>query len=112
MQVYDRLVKMATTNMHMAIARPSVFSFREVSKSSVAVFSSNVREGSFAKLKSSCHVSSLQLLSQNVKSKPLRFGRMITKAMADSSDTKPLPGLPVDLRGCGYMLFVDNFFCT
>ncbi|XP_076909281.1 enoyl-[acyl-carrier-protein] reductase [NADH], chloroplastic-like [Bidens hawaiensis] len=88
-----------TTNMHIAVARPSAFSAREVSKPGVAVFSSNIKGGSCASLKSSCHISSTQLLSQTVKSSPLRFERMITKAMSDSSDIKPLPGLPVDLRG-------------
>jgi len=92
---------MATTtpNMHIAIPRPSTFSSREVSKSSIAVFSSDVKGVSCAKLRSSCHISSTQALSQNVKSSPMRFGKMITKAMSDSGDTKPLPGLPVDLRG-------------
>ncbi|XP_071735867.1 enoyl-[acyl-carrier-protein] reductase [NADH], chloroplastic-like [Rutidosis leptorrhynchoides] len=88
-----------TPNMHVAIARPSTVSSCEVSKSSIAVFSSNVKGTSCAKLKSSCHISSTQLLSQNVKSSPLRCGRMITKAMSDSSDRAPLPGLPIDLRG-------------
>lgn len=89
----------ANTSMHIAIARPFKSSSREVTNSSVAVFRSDVRGASCAKLTSSCHISSTQLLSQNVKSTPLRFGRIVTKAISDSSDLKPLPGLPVDLRG-------------
>ncbi|KAJ0430520.1 putative enoyl-[acyl-carrier-protein] reductase (NADH) [Helianthus annuus] len=86
---------MATTTnmMHIAIARPST---REASKPCVALFTSNI---TCAKLKGSCHISSTHSLSQNVNSTPLRFGRTITKAMSDSNDVKPLPGLPIDLRG-------------
>ncbi|KAJ0669077.1 putative enoyl-[acyl-carrier-protein] reductase (NADH) [Helianthus annuus] len=93
---------MATTTsmMHIAIATPpSTFSSREASKPCVALFTGNIKAGSCAKLKSSCHISSTHSLSQNVNSTPLRFGRIITKAMSDSNDVKPLPGLPIDLRG-------------
>lgn len=101
LQVCDQIIEMATnmTNMHIAVARPSTFLSHEVSKSSIAVFGSANKGPSCAKLKSSFHIASTQLLSQNVKSGALRFGKMITKAMSDYSDTKPLPGLPIDLRG-------------
>ncbi|GJU70926.1 enoyl-[acyl-carrier-protein] reductase [NADH], chloroplastic-like protein [Tanacetum coccineum] len=87
------------TCMHIAISRPSNGSFREVSKSSIAVFGSDATRASCAKLKSTCHISSTQSLSQNMKFSPLRFGTLTTKAMSDSNNTKVLPGLPVDLRG-------------
>ncbi|KAI3719642.1 hypothetical protein L6452_20544 [Arctium lappa] len=72
--------------------------FRQVMKSSNAIFSSYVRGAS-------CHISSTPLLlsssSQRITSTstPLRFERMTTKAMSYSSYSKPLPGLPLDLRG-------------
>nr|GEV09715.1 hypothetical protein [Tanacetum cinerariifolium] len=77
----------------------STYSFGEVSNSSIAVSSSDARATSFEKIKSSCHISSTQLLSQKIKSSPLRFGKMTTKAFSDSSYTTVLPGLRVDLRG-------------
>nr|GEZ56814.1 enoyl-[acyl-carrier-protein] reductase [NADH], chloroplastic-like [Tanacetum cinerariifolium] len=89
----------SATCMHIAISRPSNGSFREVSKSSIAVFGSDARKASCVKLNSSCHISSTESLSQNVKSSPSRFGKMTTKAMSGSNNTKVLPGLPVDLRG-------------
>ncbi|GJV44435.1 AAA-ATPase ASD, mitochondrial-like protein [Tanacetum coccineum] len=45
------------------------------------------------KLKSTCHISSHNVVSNRVK-----FNRIVTKEMSESNDTKPLPGLPVDLR--------------
>ncbi|KVI00781.1 hypothetical protein Ccrd_020964 [Cynara cardunculus var. scolymus] len=89
----------ATSNMHVAIAKPFTFPSCEVSKSSVAVFSGGIREASWTKLKSSCHISSTHVISQNIASSPVKFNRLVTKAISESNDTKPLPGLPIDLRG-------------
>ncbi|XP_071706892.1 enoyl-[acyl-carrier-protein] reductase [NADH] 2, chloroplastic-like [Rutidosis leptorrhynchoides] len=86
------------TSMPIAVsrARPSAYSFHEVSESNNVVFS---RGSSFAKLKSSCNMYSTQLISQYVKNGVPRFRKMTTKAMSDSSDKNTLPGLPIDLRG-------------
>ncbi|CAH1424153.1 unnamed protein product [Lactuca virosa] len=89
----------ATSNMHVAIAKPFTFASCEVSKPSVAVFSSGIKEAPWMKLKSSCHISSTHVISQNITPNTLKFNRIVTKAMSESNDTKPLPGLPVDLRG-------------
>uniref|UniRef100_UPI001CB8CE82 enoyl-[acyl-carrier-protein] reductase [NADH], chloroplastic-like n=1 Tax=Erigeron canadensis TaxID=72917 RepID=UPI001CB8CE82 len=87
-----------TTSMHITFARP--LSSHEVSKSGIAnKFSKDFGGLSCSKHKSLCNVSSRRLSSQNVKSSSLRFGKIITKATSDSSDPKPLPGLPIDLRG-------------
>ncbi|KAL7616478.1 hypothetical protein Lser_V15G04207 [Lactuca serriola] len=89
----------ATSNMHVAIAKPFTFASCEVSKPSVAVFSSGIKEAPWMKLKSSCHISSTHVISQKIAPNTLKFNRIVTKAMSESNDTKPLPGLPVDLRG-------------
>lgn len=89
----------ATSNMHVAIAKPFTFASCEVSKPSVAVFSSGIKEAPWMKLKSSCHISSTHVISQKITPNTLKFNRIVTKAMSESNDTKPLPGLPVDLRG-------------
>lgn len=89
----------ATSNMHVAIAKPLTFPSCEVSKSSVAVFSSGIRQSSWTKLTSSSHISSTHVISQNITSSPVKFNRMVTKAISESNDTNPLPGLPIDLRG-------------
>ncbi|KAI3742870.1 hypothetical protein L1987_60568 [Smallanthus sonchifolius] len=87
-----------SSSMHVAIAKPFTFASCEASKSSIAVVSS-FKEASWMKLKSSCHISSTHVISQNVTSNPVKFGRNVTKAMSESNDTTLLPGLPVDLRG-------------
>ncbi|KAI3676620.1 hypothetical protein L1987_86231 [Smallanthus sonchifolius] len=87
-----------SSSMHVAIAKPSTFASCEASKSNIAVVSS-FKEASWMKLKSSCHISSTHVLSQNVTSNPVKFSRNVTKAMSQSNDTTPLPGLPIDLRG-------------
>nr|GEX81831.1 enoyl-[acyl-carrier-protein] reductase [NADH], chloroplastic-like [Tanacetum cinerariifolium] len=89
----------ATSSMHVAIAKPSTFASREVTKSSIPVAANGNREASWMKLKSTCHISSTQAVSHNVVSNPVKFNRFVTKAMSESNDTKPLPGLPVDLKG-------------
>lgn len=89
----------ATSSMHIAVSKPVIFASHEASKSSIAVVSSGIKGASWMKLKSSCHISSTHVISQNITSTAAKFNRIVTKAMSESSDTKPLPGLPVDLRG-------------
>ncbi|KAJ9563640.1 hypothetical protein OSB04_008800 [Centaurea solstitialis] len=82
-----------TTPLAMQITS-STFSFPQVFKSSIATLDLKICA------LSKRHISSKQLLlSKRITSTPLRFGRMTTKAMSDSSVTKPLRGLPIDLRG-------------
>ncbi|GKG42236.1 hypothetical protein Tco_0476534, partial [Tanacetum coccineum] len=52
------------------------------------------REASSMKLNSTYHISSHNIVSNRVK-----LNRIVTKAMSESNDTKPLPGLLVDLKG-------------
>lgn len=89
----------ATSNMHVAMAKPFTFASCELSKPSVAVVNNGIREAPWMKLKSSCHISSSNVISQKITHSPMKFNRMVTKAISESNDTKPLPGLPVDLRG-------------
>ncbi|KAL4562083.1 hypothetical protein LXL04_034275 [Taraxacum kok-saghyz] len=89
----------ATSSMHVAMAKTFTYSSCEVSKPSVAVVGSGIKNAPWMKLNSSCHISSSHAISQKVTPTPLKFNRIVTKAMSESNDTKPLPGLPVDLRG-------------
>ncbi|PWA97910.1 NAD(P)-binding Rossmann-fold superfamily protein [Artemisia annua] len=52
-----------------------------------------------AKLRSSCHISSTQVLSQNVENSPWRFGKMTTKVVSESSDTKVIKDYIVAFEG-------------
>lgn len=90
----------ASSNMHVAMSKSFTFTSCEVSKlPSVAVFSNGITETPWMKLKSSCQLSSTNVLSQKITPTPSKFNRIVTKAMSESNNTKPLPGLPVDLRG-------------
>ncbi|XP_019077386.2 enoyl-[acyl-carrier-protein] reductase [NADH] 1, chloroplastic isoform X1 [Vitis vinifera] len=97
-----RLLKMAATanpSMHMATANPCISSSRKIIKPSTASFVTKVKRAAWSRLTSSSHLSSARLFFQNSTSTPARFEKVVTKAMADASENKPLPGLPVDLRG-------------
>ncbi|KAI3684080.1 hypothetical protein L2E82_49930 [Cichorium intybus] len=86
--------------MHVAMSKSFTFTSCEVSKlPSIAVFSNGITETPWMKLKSSCQLSSTHVLSHKITPTPSKFNRIVTKAMSESNDTKPLPGLPVDLRG-------------
>lgn len=89
----------ATPSMHIATAKAITFASHEVVKSSIVNFGNEVRAASWTKLKSACHFSSTRALSQGITSAPVKSRRLVTKAMAEANEAKPLPGLPVDLRG-------------
>ncbi|KAJ9563638.1 hypothetical protein OSB04_008798 [Centaurea solstitialis] len=93
--VLFKFVEMTTTTTTpVAMQITSTFSFPQVRKSSIAILDLKIC------VLSRRHISSTQLLlSKRITTTTLRFGRMTTKAMSDSNDTKPLPGLPIDLRG-------------
>lgn len=88
-----------TPSMHIATGKLCVTTPRKVSKSSIGIFGTEVRGASWTCLKSSCHISSTRSLSQSFTSTPVKFERVVTKAMSEASEIKPLPGLPIDLRG-------------
>ncbi|WOH07233.1 hypothetical protein DCAR_0626662 [Daucus carota subsp. sativus] len=71
----------------------------KVSQPSIGNFSTEVKGASWTSLKSSCYISSARSLSYNLTHTPVKSERLVTKAMSEASDLKPLPGLPVDLRG-------------
>jgi len=53
----------------------------------------------WAKLSSSNHVSSLLPFQRNFTSSSVKFNKVITKAMSETSETKLVPGLPINLKG-------------
>ena len=101
----------ANPSMHMATANPCISSSRKSIKPSTASFVTKVRRAAWSRLTSSSHLSSARLFFQNSTSTPARFEKVVTKAMADASENKPLPGLPVDLRGCTSSWFPICYYC-
>lgn len=88
----------ATPGVHLATTKLSFASSRKIFKPSTAMFGSEMKEAPWARIMSSSCISSTQSLFQCSKpsTKP---GKVVTKAMSGASENKPLPGLPIDLRG-------------
>lgn len=93
----------ATPTMHIATTKPCISASRKVFKSSFAVMGTESRGSSCTRLSSSYHISSKMPLSQSLTSTPRKFERIVTKAMSEASELKPLPGLPIDLRGWTFL---------
>lgn len=93
---------MATTtvsNMSIAMSRPRITPSQKFSNLGPAIVGSRVKVGSCAKLGSVCHVASAKPFQLSSTSHTLKFDRIVTKAMAESSSNKQAAGLPIDLRG-------------
>lgn len=89
----------ATPATNMAMIKPCISSSRKVFMSSAASFSTESKEASRNRLTSSSHISSRQPFFQSIFSPPIKFKKLVTRAMSAANENKPLPGLPVDLRG-------------
>ncbi|KDP24617.1 hypothetical protein JCGZ_25533 [Jatropha curcas] len=89
----------ATPSTYMATINPCLSSTHKVFMSTTATFSTESKEASWTRLKSSSHISSRQPFLQSATSAPVRLKRVVTRAMSAANENKPLPGLPVDLRG-------------
>ncbi|KAL9336250.1 hypothetical protein Peur_070738 [Populus x canadensis] len=89
----------ATPATNMAMIKPCISSSRKVFMSSAASFSTESKEASWNRLTSSSHISSSQPFFQSIFSAPIKFKKGVTRAMSAANENKPLPGLPVDLRG-------------
>ncbi|KAG6743785.1 hypothetical protein POTOM_052487 [Populus tomentosa] len=89
----------ATPATNMAMIKPCISSSRKVFMSSAASFSTESKEASWNRLTISSHISSRQPFFQSIFSPPIKFKKLVTRAMSAANENKPLPGLPVDLRG-------------
>ncbi|KAG5252789.1 hypothetical protein OIU76_021354 [Salix suchowensis] len=86
----------ATPATNMAMIKPCISCSRKVFMSSTASFSTESKEASWNRLTSSSHISSS---FRSIFSAPIKFKKVVTRAMSSENENKPLPGLPVDLRG-------------
>ncbi|KAK1367447.1 enoyl-[acyl-carrier-protein] reductase [NADH], chloroplastic-like [Heracleum sosnowskyi] len=93
------MASITTPTMHLAKGQLCFTASGKVCQPSIANFSTEVKGAPWTGLKSSLHVSSARSLSHNLTYAPVKFERLVTKAMSEASDLKPLPGLPIDLRG-------------
>lgn len=93
------MASITTPTMHLAKGQLCFTASGKVCQPSIGNFSTEVKGAPWNGLKSSLHVSSARSLSHNLTHAPVKCERLVTKAMSEASDLKPLPGLPVDLRG-------------
>ncbi|XP_011015301.1 PREDICTED: enoyl-[acyl-carrier-protein] reductase [NADH], chloroplastic-like [Populus euphratica] len=89
----------AASGLQMATARPCISSSHRVVKAGAAILGASSKGASWAKLASSSHISSIQPFQRTFMSSSVKLNKAVTKAMSESSDSKPVSGLPIDLRG-------------
>ncbi|XP_031283043.1 enoyl-[acyl-carrier-protein] reductase [NADH], chloroplastic-like [Pistacia vera] len=89
----------AASSLQMAAVRPCVSTSHRAVKAGVAFVAGNSQKASWANLASACHMSSVQPLHRSFMSSSVKLDKVVTKAAAESSDSKPVSGLPIDLRG-------------
>ncbi|KAF7808219.1 enoyl-[acyl-carrier-protein] reductase [NADH], chloroplastic-like [Senna tora] len=93
------MVTTAFSGLQIAISAPCFRSSQRFADAGAVVLSGKSKIRSWNKLASTCHTTSLQPFQRGFTSSSIRFDKMITKAMAESSENKPVSGLPIDLKG-------------
>ncbi|KAL8096705.1 enoyl-[acyl-carrier-protein] reductase [NADH], chloroplastic-like [Apium graveolens] len=93
------MASITTPTMHLAKGQLCFTASGKVCQPSIGSFSTEVRGAPWTGLIGSLHVSSAKSLSHNLTCSSVKSERFVVKAMSEASDLKPLPGLPVDLRG-------------
>ncbi|KAE8125357.1 hypothetical protein FH972_020176 [Carpinus fangiana] len=89
----------ATPGVLMTTTNPCISCSHKRFMTSTANISTQYKEASWTRLTSSSHVSSRQPLFQSCTSGHVKSQKIITRAMPGADESKPLPGLPIDLRG-------------
>lgn len=102
----------AATGLQMATVKPSVVSSRRMftSKSPISVL--ELKDIAQYKLASSGRISSVQPFSMSCTPVAMNSNPFVTRAMAGDSDKGSAPGLPIDLRGKNFTLFVFPVLVT
>lgn len=95
----------AASSLQMATVRPCISTSHRDVKAGVAFVAGDSKKASWAMLASACHLSSVQPLHRHFMSSSVKLDKAVTKAMAESNDSKPVSGLPIDLKGS----FLFNF---
>ncbi|XP_054783101.1 enoyl-[acyl-carrier-protein] reductase [NADH], chloroplastic-like [Prosopis cineraria] len=93
---------MATTsvsNLQVAMSRSSIPSSQKLANASAAGFSVKPKARSWNGLASVRHVASVQPFQHGLTSRSIKFDKIVTKAISESSENKPVSGLPIDLKG-------------
>ncbi|XP_012472974.1 enoyl-[acyl-carrier-protein] reductase [NADH], chloroplastic [Gossypium raimondii] len=90
----------AASGLQLASARPCIASSHRVFKAGAASLDVNSKAVPWNKLASACHLSqSLEPFRRSFASSSVYFNKVVTRAMSESSENKPVSGLPIDLKG-------------
>ncbi|KAJ6961297.1 hypothetical protein NC652_000264 [Populus alba x Populus x berolinensis] len=89
----------AASGLQMATARPCISSSRRMVKAGASILGANSKGASWAKLASGSHISYIQPFKRTLMSSSVKLNKVVTKAMSESNESKPVSGLPIDLRG-------------
>ncbi|XP_024047755.1 enoyl-[acyl-carrier-protein] reductase [NADH], chloroplastic [Citrus clementina] len=89
----------AACSLQMAAVKPCISSSHRGVKAGVAVVGGNSKGALWTKLSSASHISSGQPFLRSFTSSSVKFDKVVTRAMAESSTNKPISGLPIDLKG-------------
>ena len=104
-----RMAATAASGLQMATARPCISSSRGMVKAGAAILGTNSKRASWAKLASGSHISSTLPFERTLMSSSVKLNTVVTRAMSESSENKPVSGLPIDLRGT--VFFPLSCFC-
>jgi hypothetical protein len=104
-----RMAATAASGLQMATARPCISSSRRMVKAGAAILGANSKGASWAKLASGSHISYIQPFKRTLMSSSVKLNKVVTKAMSESNESKPVSGLPIDLRGT--VVFLLFLFC-
>ncbi|XP_058073417.1 enoyl-[acyl-carrier-protein] reductase [NADH], chloroplastic-like [Magnolia sinica] len=91
------MAAMAGLGLQMATS-PCIPSWR-ICNASAPILGTNLKLGLLNKLTTSSSISSIRPFSRSFTSTPVKFDKVITKAMSGTSEEKAATGLPIDLRG-------------
>ncbi|KAK4261933.1 hypothetical protein QN277_004867 [Acacia crassicarpa] len=89
----------AFSGLQIAMSTTCICSSQRFADAGVVVLGGKSKVGSWNKLATACHIAPLQPFQRSFTSSSIRFDKIFTRAVAESSKNKPVSGLPIDLKG-------------
>ncbi|OIW05624.1 hypothetical protein TanjilG_23410 [Lupinus angustifolius] len=87
------------SGLQLAMLRSCIPSSQRFADAGTVILGGKAKVGSWNKLASVSHVSSVQPFQQSFTSSSLKSEKIVTKAMSESSANAPVSGLPINLKG-------------
>lgn len=88
-----------TPGLQIRATEQCISTSRNISNLSSISFSFESKRKSFTDFRGSSYISLSKPIDSS-KLAPIKFEKMVTKAMSGASEQVPVSGLPIDLRGC------------